>query len=96
MYVIVEPRSGDELDRLITALLNATGVVHQVVTAADEPSGGDGVEVIGNAAVRLRQILAVVAEHHNDDELAVVTGLLAQATLLVAEELGPGDCFSAG
>ena len=34
MTLIVEPLDGAELDRLITALLNATGAVHQVIEAS--------------------------------------------------------------
>ena len=53
----------------------------------------DGLEVIGRAADRLRASLAVVAEHHGDDELAVVTEFLAIVTMLIAEEEGFADTF---
>ena len=91
----VEPVDGHELDRLITALLNATGVVHQVINAEDRP-GDDGVEVIGRVAARLREPLAMLAEHHGDEGLAEVTGTLGAATLLVANELGLEGLFEAG
>jgi hypothetical protein len=88
MYVVVEPWTGHELDRLITALLNGTGTVHRLIEATARPADADGVEFIGTIAERLRGILAPVAEHYGDEELAAVTGLLAHITLLVAGELG--------
>jgi len=92
--LIVEPLDGAELDRLITALLNATGAVHQVIEA--ELRDGmklDGLAVIGRSADRLRAALAVIAEHHDDGELAVITEFLAIATMLIAEEEGFADDF---
>ena len=80
MEITVEPQNGSELDRLITALLNATGVVHQLV--AHEPD-------IGAVAKRLRAPLALAAELYDDAELGVLTHLLAWSTMLVAAELGP-------
>jgi hypothetical protein len=93
MHIQVEPQSGHELDRLITALLNATGVVHRVIESAGQPPGMDGVDLIGAIADRLRVTLAVIAEHRGDDELALVTQVLAQTTMLVAAELGLGGLF---
>jgi hypothetical protein len=62
MAIIVEPTGGAELERLITALLNATGAVHQVIgTELGDPTI-DRLEVIARAAARLRAILAVIAE----------------------------------
>jgi hypothetical protein len=87
MAIYVEPLEGAELDRLITALLNATGAVHQVIEV-ELGAGGEGLEVIGRSAERLRAILAVVAEHHDDAELAVITEFLAITTMLIAEEGG--------
>ena len=58
--------------------------------------GCEGVEVIGRSAERLRAILAVVAEHHGDEELAVITEFLAIATMLIAEEEGFADTFRVG
>ncbi|MCL4286939.1 MAG: hypothetical protein KJ006_04735 [Thermoleophilia bacterium] len=92
MAILVEPLEGAELDRLITALLNATGAVHQVIDGVIA-AGGEGVEVIGRSAERLRAILAVVAEHHGDEELRVITEFLAIATLLIAEEEGFAEAF---
>lgn len=91
--MLVEPRDGHELERLITALLNATGVVHQAVKATDDRPAVEGAEVIGVVADRLRGVLALLPEHHSDDELAVVTHVLAETTLLAANELGLDDCF---
>jgi hypothetical protein len=31
MRIVIEPQHGHELDRLVTALLNATGVVHRAI-----------------------------------------------------------------
>ncbi|MCL4288423.1 MAG: hypothetical protein KJ006_12370 [Thermoleophilia bacterium] len=95
MAILVEPFEGAELERLITALLNATGAVQQVIGQALE-GGGPGVEVIGRSAERLRAILAVVAEHHGDEELRVITEFLAIATMLIAEEEGFADDFQRG
>ncbi len=93
MAILVEPMDGPELDRLVTSLLNATGAVHQVVEAElCDPAIG-GLAVIGRAAERLRAILAVVAEHHGDEELAVITEFLAITTMLIAEEEGFADAF---
>lgn len=92
----VEPETGHELERLITALLNATGVVHRVIKTVDHPQTADGVEIIGEAACRLRHMLARLSEHTGDAELALVTQVLAETTLLVAEELGLDDCFYGG
>jgi hypothetical protein len=92
--LIVEPLDGAELDRLITALLNATGAVHQVIEAElREGMELDGLAVIGRSADRLRAALAVIAEHHDDGELAVITEFLAIATMLIAEEEGFADDF---
>lgn len=93
MPAIVEPRDGPELDRLITALLNATGVVHRIIEDEGHDPAVDGVEVIDRCAVRLRSMLAVFAEHHDDDTLAFITGFLAVTSLLVAEEGGFEDVF---
>jgi hypothetical protein len=86
MHVVVEPVDGSELERLITALLNATGVVHRLIDAIGPRP--DGLDVIGIASERLQRALATIGDHHTDEELALVTGTLAQATLLVAGELG--------
>jgi hypothetical protein len=75
MGIYVEPVEGAELDRLITALLNATGAVRQVIDR-EIGDGSDGLAVIGRSAERLRSSLAVVAEHHEDRELAVITEFL--------------------
>jgi len=95
MAIFVEPLEGAELDRLITALLNATGAVRQVIDSEID-DGCAGVEVISRSAERLRAILAVVAEHHGDEELAVITEFLAIATMLIAEEEGFADTFRVG
>jgi hypothetical protein len=94
MHVIVEPADGNELDRLITALLNATGVVRRAIETTGHPPEADGAAVIGLVAERLRGVLTVLGEHRSDDELALGTQLLADTTLLVANHVGLGDCFA--
>ena len=89
MHVIVEPRDGHEIDRLITALLNATGVVSHVVDIVDAPHR-DGVQVMGAAAARLRESLVLLVEGRSDADLALVTGVLAEITIRVASALSPG------
>ncbi len=95
MPPLVEPIDGPELDRVITALLNMTGVVHRVVEAeiGNVAMGGDGVEVIDRAALRLRSMLVLFEEHHTDRELASITEFLALATIMVAEQGGWDDVF---
>ncbi|MEA2495689.1 MAG: hypothetical protein QOJ29_3600 [Thermoleophilaceae bacterium] len=88
MPYIVEPQTGHDLERLITALLNATGAVHQVIATIANRPAADGVEAMSMVADRLRSILAPVAEHTSDAELALATRLLAETTLLVVDELG--------
>ena len=92
MPPLVEPIEGPELDRLITALLNATGAVHRLVD--DELAAGrHGLEAIDRAAERLRAILVVFEEHHTDDELAEITEFLAVMTLFVARQGGFDQVF---
>lgn len=93
MTPIVEPFDGPELDRLITALLNATGTVNRIVQEEQEAPGAGGVAIIDRCATRLRSMLAVFAEHHGDDELAPITEFLAITSLLVAEDGGFDDVF---
>ena len=88
MTIQVEPLAGSDLDRLITALLNVTGVVHQTMEATDAPADADGVAFIGLVAQRLRRPLSLLAEMHSDAELGLATQVLAQATLLAAADLG--------
>jgi hypothetical protein len=88
MRILVEPQNGHDLDRLITALLNATGVVHRVIEDTDHPHAADGLEIVGLVADRLRGLLTLLAELRSDEELALATQVLAEATLLVAEDLG--------
>jgi hypothetical protein len=87
MRPLVEPQTGHDLERLITALLNVTGAVHRVIDTIGHRPAADGVEVIGTVADCLHYILAPLAEHNSDGQLAVVTHMLAEATLLVAAEL---------
>ena len=94
MNIRVEPESGRELDRMITALLNATGVVHRTMEATPQFAARDGVEYIGMVADRLADPLVLLAEHHDDEELATATEILAEIALLMAVDLGIEDCFT--
>jgi hypothetical protein len=89
MYIRVEPTDGHELDRMITALLNATGLVHRVLETASGTGAASGVEIIGIAASQLRDHLTILAEQYADEELEMATRLLTHATLLLAGDLGP-------
>ena len=94
----VEPLDGPEIDRLITALLNFTGVVKVVIeatpAAAEDPP--DGVAVIDQASAELRRRLAPIAEHHDDEELAYIRHFLALSAVVVADGIGAGDVFRQG
>jgi len=93
MRILIEPEHGHELDRLITALLNATGVVHRALEDTPQPPGLDAAEIIGLVADRLRGSLSVLAELRGDEELALATQVLAEATVLIAGELGLEGSF---
>jgi hypothetical protein len=95
MRILVEPEHGHDLDRLVTALLNATGVVHRAIEDTDHPPTADGLEIIALVADRLRDSLALLAELRSDQEIALTTQVLAEATLLVAGELGLEEHFAA-
>ena len=73
MDIPVEPTDGHELDRFITALLNATGAVRRIIESVDHPPELDGEAVIGLVAERLAGVLALLAEHRSDEELALGT-----------------------
>jgi hypothetical protein len=91
MSVTVEPLDGSELDRLVTALLSATGVVYRAIEATDE-----GEPLVDAVARRAHGALASFAEHYSDEELGQFTGVLAHITLLLAEDLGLGHHFRPG
>lgn len=50
--------------------------------------------VITLAAEHLRAVLVLLAEHRGDEELALVTQVLAEATLIVGADLGLGGPFA--
>lgn len=91
--MIVEPIIGPELDRLITALLNVTGTVHQVIEQVQDDGEEDGLEIIGLSAMRLRAALSLFAEHHTDEELEPITEFLGLAALLIAKDGGFDEIF---
>jgi hypothetical protein len=92
MSILVEPADGRELDRLITVLLNLTGLVARVIDDA-RGSGREGVAVVDHAAETLRPPLAIVAEQYDDEELAFVVEILALGTLVTADALGLADAY---
>jgi hypothetical protein len=92
--VVIEPVDGTELERLITALLNATGVVHQLLEQA-QAEGYEGIEVIGVCAERMKSSLSFLVEHFSDDDLLPVTCCLGIIAVLAAEEGGFDDVFYA-
>ena len=96
MAIIVEPIDGAELDRLVTALLNVTGTVHQIIEVEMEDPSADGLQVIGRSAERVRAALSVVAEHHDDEQLRPMTEFLAVVTMLIAGEGGFAEAFELG
>jgi hypothetical protein len=93
MRILIEPEHGHELDRLVTALLNATGVVHRAIEDTERPPDADGVQIVGLVADRMRGSLTVLAELRSDEQLALATQVLAEATLLIAGELGLEGSF---
>ena len=89
----VEPADGRELERLVCAMLNLTGLTKRLVDEALE-GGASGVAVIDHVAARLVAMLAPVAEHATDDELATATAVTGLSALTVAAELGLADVFT--
>jgi hypothetical protein len=87
MRIVVEPENGTDLERLITALLNVTGVVHRFIETAQKRPDIGGLEIIAEVAQRLHGSLAPLAELRSDEELGEVTQVLAEATLLAAADL---------
>jgi hypothetical protein len=94
--VVIEPVDGTELERLITALLNATGVVHQLVDQVQEEGEVEGVEIISRCAERLKSSLSFLVEHFSDEDLLPVTCCLGIITVLAAEAGGFDDVFYEG
>jgi hypothetical protein len=94
--VVIEPVDGTELDRLITALLNATGVVHQLIEQVQEEGEVEGVAIISACAERLKASLSFLVEHFSDEDLLPVTCCLGIITVLAAEAGGFDDVFYEG
>jgi hypothetical protein len=82
----VEPADGRELERLVCAMLNLSGLTKRLVDEALE-GGVTGVAVIDRVAEQMVSMLAPVAEHATDDELAVATAVTGLSTLALAAEL---------
>lgn len=87
MRIVVEPENGTELERLITALLNATGVVHRFIETAQRRPGAEALEIIAAVSERLHGALCPIAELRSDEQLREVTQVLAEATLMAAADL---------
>ena len=93
--MVIEPVDGTELERLITALLNATGVVHRLIEDVQSEGSVEGVEIIDVSAERLRNSLTFLVEHFSDDDLLPVTCCLGIIAYEAAEHLGIEDVFDA-
>jgi len=92
MTIPVEPLHGSDLERLVTVLLNLTGCVRTMIES-ELDAGVSGLAVIDQVADAMHQLLAQVAEHHDDDELASAVEILAEASLLLAHGIGMDDMF---
>ena len=60
MRIVVEPQDGRDLDRLVTALLNATGVVHRAIEDSARPRRAEGLEVVELVADRIHGSLTLL------------------------------------
>lgn len=89
----VEPADGRELERLVCAMLNLTGLTKRLVDEAIE-DGVTGVAVIDRVAAEMVAMLAPVAEHTTDDELAMATAVTGFSALTLAAELDLSDLFA--
>jgi hypothetical protein len=78
-----------ELDRVVLALLNATGVVYRAIEDTDHSGPG----LMPAVTERVRAALARFAEHYTDAELGELAAVLGQITLLLAEDLGLEEYF---
>lgn len=94
MTIPVEPLNGSDLERLVTVLLNLSGCVNTMIES-ELDAGTAGIAVIDQVANATRQLLAEVAEHHDDEELASAVQILAEASLLLAHGIGMDDVFRA-
>jgi hypothetical protein len=91
----VEPIDGPEIDRLITALLNISGLFHQIIEATPEfaADDADGMVIIGQAAERAGRLLAGAEQFYSEADLAQITNFLAIATVVLAHGMGVSDLF---
>jgi hypothetical protein len=89
MEIDVDPLDGTELERLITALLTLTGLIHLLVAEAAERFGADPVATMNVVALELRDVLTILPEHHSDADLAHATRIVAEAALIAHAELRP-------
>jgi hypothetical protein len=92
MTIPVEPVHGSDLERLVTVLLNVTGLVRTMIEA-ELDAGVCGLAVIDQVAESMRQLLAQLAEHREDAELAIAVELLAEGSVLLAHGIGMDDVF---
>lgn len=89
----MEPLRGTDLQRLVTVILNIAGCVSSMIEA-ELDAGVRGLAVIDQVGDAVWQLLAPVAEHHEDAEIAAAVELLAEASLLVAHGIGLDDAFA--
>jgi hypothetical protein len=67
-----------------------------MIERTNAPPQADGEQIIGSIARRLSRTLASIAEHYEDEELALVTGVIAQTALLIGTDLGLEGLFGLG
>lgn len=89
----MEPLRGTDLQRLVTVILNVSGCVSSMIEA-ELDAGVRGLAVIDQVGDAVWQLLAPVAEHHEDAEIAAAVELLAEASLLVAHGIALDDAFA--
>lgn len=77
-FPVVEPICGPEIDRLVTALLDVSDVMRRIIETTPAFA----------ARGQTRALLARVAEHHNDEEIAYVRHFLAVCTIVLADGMG--------
>lgn len=90
MSFIVEPRNGRELQRLVTAMLNMSGLIKRLVDDA-VADGANGIAVIDGVADAVASALAPVAEHADDAEIRAATAVVGRSAICLAAALGLED-----
>lgn len=90
MSLTVEPHDGRELERLVTAMLNVSGLIKRLVDEA-VADGATGVSAIDRVAEQMLTALASVAEHTTDMDLQIATVITGSSAVCLARALGVAD-----